>query len=149
MIESEAPSPIEKVKHRLLWRPERGGRPNWRMPMTGTIMLIHGAWLNSVSWEHFRPRYEARGFAVIAPDWPYDDRPPSELRTAPLPELASLGQREIIAHYEKLVRALPEPPILIGHSFGGVIVQHLLDLAERGAVGLPGRAVEQDEGPAR
>lgn len=103
--------------------------------MTGRIMLIHGAWLNSLSWEHFESRYEARGFTVIAPDWPYDDRPPSDLRSSPRPELASLGQREIISHYEKLIRALPEPPILIGHSFGGVIVQHLLDRG-LGAVGV-------------
>ena len=38
-----------------------------------------------------------------------------------------LGQREIIDHYERLIRDLAEPPILIGHSAGGVFVQHLLD----------------------
>src|SRR5688572_8077229 len=95
--------------------------------MPKTIVLIHGAWLNSACWEGFRKRYEERGYAVLAPDWPYDDRPPSELRASPRPELASLGQREIISHYEKLIRTLPEPPILIGHSAGGVFVQHLLD----------------------
>ena len=45
----------------------------------------------------------------------------------PLPALAKLSQRQIVAHYEKIIRALPEPPILISHSLGGVIVQHLLD----------------------
>ena len=95
--------------------------------MPKTIVLIHGAWLNSASWDGFKRRYEDRGYAVLAPDWPHDDRPPAELRASPRPELARTGQREIIAHYEKLIRALPEPPILIGHSLGGVIVQHLLD----------------------
>jgi len=95
--------------------------------MTKTIMLIHGAWLNSKSWEGFAARYEARGYTVIAPDWPYDDRDPIQLRRSPRPELAHLGQREIIDHYEQLIRALPEKPILIGHSMGGVAVQHLLD----------------------
>lgn len=92
-----------------------------------TVMLIHGAWLNARSWDGFKARYEARGYAVTAPDWPFDDRPPEELRRAPAKELAGLGQRAIVAHYEALIGALPEPPILIGHSLGGVIVQHLLD----------------------
>ena len=95
--------------------------------MTKTIVLIHGAWLNSKSWEGFKARYEARGFTVIAPDWPYDNRSPAELRAAPHPQLARTGQREILDYFERLIRALPEEPILIGHSAGGVFTQHLLD----------------------
>ncbi len=79
--------------------------------MSKTIMLIHGAWLNSKSWEGFKARYEADGYTVVAPDWPYDDRDPADLRASPRPELARLGQREIIDHYERLIRALPEEPI--------------------------------------
>lgn len=103
--------------------------------MTKTIMLIHGAWLNARSWEGFKARYEARGFRVIAPDWPYDDRSPTDLRDAPDPALARSGQNAIIDHYEAEIRKLPEPPILIGHSVGGVFVQHLLDRG-LGAVGV-------------
>jgi pimeloyl-ACP methyl ester carboxylesterase len=106
--------------------------------MSKTIMLIHGAWLNSKSWEGFKARYEAKGYTVITPDWPFDNRDPAELRANPRPELARLGQREIIAHFEKLIRALPEEPILIGHSMGGVAVQHLLD---RG-LGVAGVAID-------
>ena len=95
--------------------------------MPKTIVLVHGAWLNSSCWDGFKARYEGRGYRVIAPDWPYDDRPPAELRTSPRPELARLGQREIIAHFEKIIRALDEPPIIIGHSAGGTFTQHLLD----------------------
>src|SRR5688572_26294827 len=84
--------------------------------MTKTIMLIHGAWLNSRSWEGFKARYEAMGYNVVAPDWPYDDRSPAELRASPRPELARTGQRDILAHLERIIRALPEEPILIGHS---------------------------------
>lgn len=95
--------------------------------MSNTIMLIHGAWLNSKSWDGFKARYESKGFTVVAPDWPNDDREPAQLRAAPSPELARTGQRQILAHYERIIRALPEEPILIGHSLGGVFVQHLLD----------------------
>ncbi|WP_199243233.1 triacylglycerol lipase [Vitiosangium sp. GDMCC 1.1324] len=45
-----------------------------------TIVLIHGAWLNPAAWEGFRARYEARGFKVIAPAWPYLDRSVADLR---------------------------------------------------------------------
>jgi hypothetical protein len=85
--------------------------------MSKTIMLIHGAWLNAHSWEGFKARYEAKGYTVIARSWPLDDRSPAELRASPNPALAKV-----------LIRALPEPPILIGHSFGGTVTQHLLDL---------------------
>ncbi|HYE42023.1 MAG TPA: alpha/beta hydrolase [Caulobacteraceae bacterium] len=95
--------------------------------MSRTIVLIHGAWLNARSWEGFKARYEAKGFTVVAPDWPFDDRSPAELRATPDPRLAKSGQRAIVDHYEATIRALPEEPILIGHSLGGVFVQHLLD----------------------
>lgn len=103
--------------------------------MSKTIMLIHGAWLNSKCWDGFKARYEAQGYSVIAPDWPFDDRDPGELRASPRPELARVGQRELVDHYERLIRALPEPPILIGHSMGGVVIQYLLDRG-LGAVGV-------------
>jgi pimeloyl-ACP methyl ester carboxylesterase len=95
--------------------------------MSRTIMLIHGAWLNAASWEGFKAHYETRGFTVVAPDWPFDDRAPAELRASPRPELARVGQVDLFNHYDHLIRGLPEKPILIGHSLGGVIVQHLLD----------------------
>ena len=37
--------------------------------MSNTVLLIHGAWLNSRSWDAVKARYEARGFTVVAPDW--------------------------------------------------------------------------------
>lgn len=100
-----------------------------------TIMLIHGAWLNSRSFEGFKARYEAAGHRVIAPDWPHDDRSPEELRSFPDPKLAKIGQVDLFDHYEAEIHKLPDAPILIGHSLGGVIVQHLLDRG-LGAVGV-------------
>lgn len=95
--------------------------------MSKTIVLIHGAWLSPASWDGFRSRYEAQGFRVVAPGWPYDDRPVVELRRSPNPALARVGIKEIVDHYEMLIRALPESPIIMGHSFGGLFVQLLLD----------------------
>lgn len=91
------------------------------------IVLIHGAWLGPSCWDLFKNHYEARGFEVIAPAWPYDEGTPAVLRANPRPELAQITIGQIVDHYEAIVRSLDEPPILIGHSFGGLFVQMLLD----------------------
>ncbi len=95
--------------------------------MTKTIMLIHGAWLNAKSWEHWKARYEAKGFTVTAPNWPFDDGEPADLRENLRCELTKSGPKEIVEHYDTEIQKLAEEPILIGHSAGGVWVQHLLD----------------------
>jgi pimeloyl-ACP methyl ester carboxylesterase len=97
------------------------------MEMTDTVMLIHGAWLTPASWDRFRQRFESAGMTVIAPPWPYLGGPVDALRQSPDPRLAKLGLREITDHYAALIEAMPHPPILIGHSFGGLIVQLLAD----------------------
>ena len=95
--------------------------------MNKTIVFIHGAWLTSLSWEKFIGYFEQKGYTCLAPEWPYRDNPVAELREFTPPELAQIGAKELTDHFEAYVRALPEPPILIGHSFGGLIVQQLLD----------------------
>jgi pimeloyl-ACP methyl ester carboxylesterase len=90
------------------------------------MMLIHGAWLSARSWETFADYFDKRGFSVSAPEWPRKHGDVEALRED-ADELAGLGLTEIVDHYEGLIRALPEPPVLIGHSFGGLIVELLLD----------------------
>src|SRR3954451_23608014 len=96
------------------------------------LMLIHGAWLSARSWEQFAEYFGARGFAVSAPEWPRKHGDVEQLRDD-ADELAGLGLDEIVDHYATLIGELDEPPVLVGHSFGGLIVEILLD---RG----PGRA---------
>ncbi|HEX4965584.1 MAG TPA: alpha/beta hydrolase [Thermoanaerobaculia bacterium] len=95
--------------------------------MARKIVLIHGAWMTPLCWDSFQKFYEDRGYSVLAPPWPFDERPIAELRKSPDPGLAGVGIAEIVNHYDGIVRALPEPPILIGHSFGGLTTQMLLD----------------------
>jgi pimeloyl-ACP methyl ester carboxylesterase len=90
------------------------------------LMLIHGAWLSSGSWENFSNYFRDRGFAVSAPEWPRKQGDVEELREA-TEELEGLGITEIVDHYEEQIRSLDQPPILVGHSFGGLIVELLLD----------------------
>jgi pimeloyl-ACP methyl ester carboxylesterase len=95
--------------------------------MSKTIVFVHGAWLTSLSWENFLPYFTAKGYTCQAPEWPLRDKSVAELRQHTPPALAEIGVKELTDHYEAIIRALPEPPILIGHSFGGLIVQQLLD----------------------
>lgn len=90
------------------------------------------------SWDGFRSRFAARGYATHAPTWPHMDRPLQELRDNPHPEFGRLGLRAIVDHHERVIRALPEAPLVVGHSFGGLITQLLLD---RGA-GAAGIAID-------
>ena len=91
-----------------------------------TVVLIHGLWVTPRSWENFKRRYEARGYTVLAPAWPGIAGDPADLRRD-ASSLHGVGIAEVVAHYEAIIRALPKPPIIIGHSFGGLITQLLLD----------------------
>lgn len=95
--------------------------------MTGTIVFIHGAWVTARCWDPFASYFAARGYQCIAPSWPHKDAAPPALRASPPSGLAGLGVVEIVDHYARAIRELPEPPILIGHSFGGLFVELLLD----------------------
>jgi pimeloyl-ACP methyl ester carboxylesterase len=90
------------------------------------LILIHGAWLSARSWETFADYFEKRGFDVSAPEWPRKHGDVEELRED-TDSLKGLGVAEIVDHYEELIRGLEEPPVLIGHSFGGLFVELLLD----------------------
>ncbi len=108
-----------------------------------TIVLIHGAWVTPQYWEPFKRYYEQRGYHCLAPAWPYFDRSVAELNQRTDPRIATLGIKEIADYYAAIITKLDEPPILIGHSFGGLLVQLLLD---RG-LGACGIAIES--GPPR
>jgi pimeloyl-ACP methyl ester carboxylesterase len=93
---------------------------------TNTIVLIHGAWMTPRSWDPFRRFYEQRGYRVLTPPWPRIEGEVEEIRRDPS-EMAGLGISEIVDGYEQVIRLLDEPPIIMGHSFGGLFVQMLLD----------------------
>jgi pimeloyl-ACP methyl ester carboxylesterase len=83
-------------------------------------------WMTPLSWEHWISRYGETGQRVLAPAWPGLEAEPAELRGDPSP-LRGLSIPDIVGHYETIVQGLERPPIIIGHSFGGLITQLLLD----------------------
>ncbi|HEX6354859.1 alpha/beta hydrolase [Actinophytocola sp.] len=90
-----------------------------------TIVLIHGLWLTPRSWEHWITRYTERGHQVLAPAWPGMEIEVEALRANPS-VTDGLGLGTIADHYERIIRDLDEPPIIMGHSFGGALVQIML-----------------------
>jgi pimeloyl-ACP methyl ester carboxylesterase len=88
------------------------------------IVLIHGLWMSPHSWRGWIDRYSAAGHTVHAPAWPGVSELDEELDHAKAP--ADISVAEVVDHYDAVVRALPERPILMGHSFGGLITQMLL-----------------------
>jgi pimeloyl-ACP methyl ester carboxylesterase len=101
------------------------------------IVLIHGLWMTPLSWEKWVDRYSSRGYEVLAPAWPGLDGDIDELRADPS-VIAHLGVAEIVDHHEEIIRGLEREPIIMGHSFGGLFTQILLD---RG-LGLAGVAID-------
>ncbi|MEO7079060.1 MAG: alpha/beta fold hydrolase, partial [Rhodococcus sp. (in: high G+C Gram-positive bacteria)] len=79
-----------------------------------------------LSWEHWVARYSDFGYRVLAPAWPGMEGDIEELRRNPA-SIANLGVTEIVDHYDRIIRGLDQPPIIMGHSFGGLFTQILLD----------------------
>ncbi len=90
------------------------------------LMLIHGAWLSARSWENYVDYFGGRGFAVTTPEWPRKVGDVEEMRET-ADDVAGLGVNEIVDHYAALIAELDQPPVLIGHSYGGLFVELLLD----------------------
>ena len=91
-----------------------------------TIVLIHGLWLTPLCWEKWVDHYQSKGFNVLAPSWPGMEGEIEQVRHNTTP-YERLGIKEIADHYERIIRELDRPPIIMGHSFGGLITQVLLD----------------------
>ncbi|WP_222271880.1 alpha/beta hydrolase [Modestobacter marinus] len=99
-----------------------------------TIVLVHGFWVTPRSWENWKTHYESRGFRVLTPAYPGFEVEVEALNADPTPIAESTLPR-IVEHLAGVVRELDKPPILIGHSAGGTLVQLLLDRG-LGAVGV-------------
>jgi pimeloyl-ACP methyl ester carboxylesterase len=91
-----------------------------------TIVLIHGFWVTPRSWEDWKARYESRGYRVLTPAYPGFEVEVEALNADPTP-IERLTVPAIIDHLESVVGGLDAPPILMGHSAGGVFTQILLD----------------------
>ena len=99
-----------------------------------TIVLIHGFWVTPRSWEDWKAHYQAKGYQVLTPAYPGFEVEVEALNADPTP-IENLTVPAVIAHLEDVIGGLERPPILMGHSAGGVFTQLLLDRGY-GAVGV-------------
>jgi pimeloyl-ACP methyl ester carboxylesterase len=89
------------------------------------VLFIHGLWLHASSWEPWIDRFRKEGYEPQAPGWPGDGPTVDASRKDP-DQIADHGIDDVVEHFAGIIEQLPEPPILVGHSFGGMIAQKLL-----------------------
>jgi pimeloyl-ACP methyl ester carboxylesterase len=93
-----------------------------------TVVFIHGLFLTYRGWDQWVSRYEAKGYKCIAVPYPGREKPPDALRKAhPDPKVAEVTFDGVLEHLERVIKGLDEPPIIMGHSFGGLFTQLLLN----------------------
>lgn len=96
--------------------------------MDRPIVLVHGAWVTPAYWSTFRQPFDAAGYTVHAPAWPFvGETSAAGFNAQPPAGFGRLTLGRIADKLEAFIRALDRKPILIGHSFGGLLVQLLLD----------------------
>jgi len=88
------------------------------------VVFIHGLWLLPGSWQHWAALFEEAGFTSLTPRWP--DDPDSVASAKAHPEVfAHQTVGRVADHFAEIVSALHRKPAIIGHSFGGLLVQIL------------------------
>jgi non-heme chloroperoxidase len=91
------------------------------------VVFIHGLWMHADSWQNWVGLFRDAGYEPIAPGWPGDSATVAETNAHP-ERLAGIGIDAVVEHYARIIRALPTTPIVVGHSFGGLIAEKLLGM---------------------
>ena len=89
------------------------------------VIFIHGLWIHSSAWQPWLELFEGCGYTASAPGWPGDAPTVAETRANP-DAMNDVGVEQMVNHYAELIGKPEIKPIVIGHSFGGLIAQELL-----------------------
>ena len=89
------------------------------------VIFIHGLWLHPLSWAGWAGLFGEAGYRTMAPGWPGVPDTVEAARANP-DSIANHGIDDVTSHYAAIIQSLPAKPVLIGHSFGGMIAEKLL-----------------------
>ncbi|WP_329390640.1 alpha/beta hydrolase [Streptomyces sp. NBC_01716] len=106
------------------------------------VVFVHGLWMLASSWQPWRSFFEQHGYSTLAPAWPDDPMTVAEARAHP-EVFAGKRVKQVTDHMAEVITGLDQQPVIIGHSFGGLITQQL---AGRGLAAL---SVPIDSAPFR
>jgi pimeloyl-ACP methyl ester carboxylesterase len=93
--------------------------------MATPVVFIHGLWLHATSWQPWVDLFREAGYDPIAPEWPGGPATVAEARANPN-AVAGFGITAVADHYAQIIAGLDQPPVVIGHSFGGLLTQNLV-----------------------
>ncbi|MEA2215930.1 MAG: hypothetical protein QOK19_1491 [Solirubrobacteraceae bacterium] len=88
------------------------------------VVFVHGLWLLPNSWDRWAALFEEAGYVAVSPGWPDDPATVAEGNANP-DLFARKGVGQIADHFEEVIGGLERKPAIIGHSFGGLLVQIL------------------------
>ncbi|HET9592756.1 MAG TPA: alpha/beta hydrolase [Solirubrobacterales bacterium] len=88
------------------------------------VVFIHGLWLLPESWTPWAAVFEEAGYAPLTPGWPDDPLTVEEARAKP-EAFAGKTVGQVADHYAEVIERLDKRPVVVGHSFGGLLAQIL------------------------
>ena len=91
---------------------------------TTPVVFVHGLWLLPSSWDRWVTLFEEAGYVALTPGWPDDPGTVAQAREHP-EVFAGKGISEIADYEEAIIRRLDRKPVIIGHSFGGLLTMIL------------------------
>lgn len=92
-----------------------------------TIMFITGTFISHACWKEWIVFFENEGYKTVAPPWLYKNELAVDLRqNHSESKIALIRLDNLLDYYTEIIDKLPEKPILIGHSYGGLLTQLLL-----------------------
>jgi non-heme chloroperoxidase len=106
------------------------------------VVFVHGLWLLASSWDPWKQLFESKGYAAVAVDWP-GDRATYDEAHRDKDSLAGTSVADVADHVAEVIAGLERKPVVVGHSFGGLLAQMV---AGRG---LASATVAIDPAPSR
>lgn len=89
------------------------------------VIFIHGLWLHATSWNRWIDLFRSAGYDPAAPGWPAEPDTVAGARANP-EIVANRSIDDLMVHFRGIIRSLTAPPIIIGHSFGGLLTEKLM-----------------------